>query len=130
MLDIEKITSSGTEEEKAIVEKVRKGEKLSEEEVHDLRLMCFDYDREFKEIEGDSDRWTKFVTGIFSIGSQYYCIGYELGLTECDENFYGEQKAEKIEVKKGYIKAVSYGGAVQTEGDVLTYDDLVKAHHN
>lgn len=78
--------------EKEIVAKIDFGEKLSEQEIREL---VWDY--QISKIEHGSSRWTQTIESIVELCGRTFCIVWERGLTECQENEYNRQP---IEVKK------------------------------
>lgn len=74
---------------KSIENKIINGEKLTEKE---LKSCAWGEVGEYiDEEEGESSRWTKSMSTIFEIGNQLYCVNWEQGLTECQEDEYWEQ---------------------------------------
>ena len=50
--------------------------------------------------EGDQHRWTQDVSTIFKFENKYYCLNWDRGLTECQENtFYYQPYQVEKEVK-------------------------------
>ena len=95
-----------------IENKIINGEELNEYE----RKMCAwgEVGEYVDEEEGDSGRWTEYMSTIFEVGGQLYCINWEKGLTECQENEYWEQPYKvKREEKVVTTTVVSY---VKVEG--------------
>lgn len=95
-----------------IIEKLYQGEILLKEE---LEAIAYDYgydeekmgDYEFViEIEGEDNRWTKDMETIFKVGDDYWCLPWQRGLTECQENEFWNQpyrvipKTEQIVVTR------------------------------
>ena len=76
-------------------------------------------DPEWKEITISTTRWSRIVVGCFSIGTQWYQLKYECGLTEIQDDYFPEQTARKIDVREGYVKATNYGGYI-----VSHYEDF------
>lgn len=80
--------------EEIMVQKIDAGEKLTEKE---LRTVVF----ETKEIErdkGENRRWTRNVNSIVEMCGRYFCIIWEEGLTECQENEFYCQPYEVCKV--------------------------------
>lgn len=74
---------------KSVENKIINSEKLNE---HELEMCAWGEVGEYiTEEEGDSSRWTKYMSTIFKIGDQMYCIDWEQGLTEYQENEYLKQ---------------------------------------
>lgn len=76
--------------EEIMVRKIDTGEKLSEKE---LRTIVF----ETKEVErnkGENQRWTRSVESIVEMHGRYFCIDWEEGLTEYQENEFFNQPYE------------------------------------
>ena len=80
-----------------IENKIINGEELDGYE----RKMCAwgEVGKHIDEEEGDSWRWTQSVSTIFEIDGQLYCIDWERGLTECQDNEYPYQpyKVKRVE---------------------------------
>ena len=72
-----------------IENKIANGEKLNEYECK----MCAwgEVGKYIDESEGESRRWTKTMSTIFEVSNQLYCINWEQGLTECQDNEYWKQ---------------------------------------
>lgn len=87
-------------EEKDIIEienKIINGEELSENE---LKLCAWgEVGKCIDEQEGEDYRWTRDMSTIFELNGQLYCIDWQQGLTEMQENEYWEQpyKVERVE---------------------------------
>lgn len=90
-----------------ITSKIINGEVLTEEE---LRYCAWgDVGTYVGEKEGDSGRWTQSMSTIFEIDSQLYCIDWECGLTEYQDNEYWEQPYKvRREEKEVTTTIVSY----------------------
>lgn len=83
--------------EEEILNQIDNGINLSE---RDIRKLVWDYeiDRE----EGDCGRWTRHIHSIISINDRTFCIEWEQGLTEMQENeFYNQPyEVEKVTYEK------------------------------
>lgn len=81
-----------------MVKKIESGEKLTERE---LRTVVFETN-EIERNEGDNRRWTRSVKSIVEMCGRYFCIYWEEGLTECQENEFYDQpyEVEKITYDK------------------------------
>ena len=86
-----------------LVNKLYNGEALNINELHFLATgFCFSnmenmIDKEdmdaitfIDEQDGDSGRWTKHKTTIFKVNNDLWCVEWEEGLTECQENEFYE----------------------------------------
>lgn len=76
--------------EKSIEEKLKDGDYLTEDEIEQL---CWDYPCVYQE-EGDSGRWTTFITTVIEVNGKNYAINWQRGLTECQENIFDNQPYE------------------------------------
>lgn len=84
----EKESCSANEFEGLILEKIDRGEHLSEEE---LREICeYTIRRDY----GENRRWQRSVYDILKINGRYFSITWEEGLTEYQENVYISQPHE------------------------------------
>lgn len=87
--------------------KIINGEELSENE----RKLCAwgEVGKYIGDEEGDSGRWTKSMSTIFELNGQLYCIDWEQGLTEYQEDEYWEQPYKvRREEKEVTTTIVSY----------------------
>lgn len=95
-----------TKYERKILEKVDKKEYFSEDEIEN---MFYDLE-EFKEVCYEKGRWTMPMTTIFKVGNRFFCVEWEAGLTEYQENSYENQsyevfpRREHIVVNRWYTK--------------------------
>jgi len=87
--------------EEIILNKIDSGEKLSERE---LASLVWDFEEVSREY-GDNRRWTRSVTSIIKIDDRFFCVNWENGLTECQENEFYDQPYE-VE-KKTYEKTIT-----------------------
>ena len=75
--------------------KIVNGEELSADEVQYIY-----YGEVFPQVDyigGDEGRWTRYITVVYEINNSYYSIYYYKGLTECQENEFENQVANKVE---------------------------------
>lgn len=104
-----------------LVNKLYSGEELNENELHFLATgFCFSnmenmIDKEdmdaitfVDEQDGDSGRWTKHKTTIFKVNNDLWCVQWEEGLTECQENEFYDQPykvkcIEDVVIVKKYV---------------------------
>ena len=92
---------------KAIENKIISGKELTEDELK--RCSWGEVGKYIEEKEGESGRWTKTISTIFELNGQLYCIDWEQGLTECQENEYWEQPYKvRREEKEVTTTIVSY----------------------
>lgn len=95
-----------------IIEKMYAGEELSEKELRCL-ITGWDCDTEpgkYKEIDGieaDYGRWTKTIETIIRVGDDLWCIPWECGLTECQEDEFPWQPY-RVERKERIVTQVYY----------------------
>lgn len=73
-----------------MLEKIDKGELLTESEIRSLVWESEEVDRGY----GENRRWTRSVTSIVNLCGRYFAIPWEEGLTECQENEYYYQPYE------------------------------------
>lgn len=81
--------------------------KFTERELHDLRWFDIDIEEDaynnLKSIDtiesSDLNRWTRFVSFIFSYKDEYFCLDYQEGLTEYQDDIFDSQpyKVKKVE---------------------------------
>ena len=104
-----------------LVNKLYNGEALNETELHflatgfSLSKMENMIDEEdmgaikfVDEQDGDSGRWTKHKTTIFKVNNDLWCVEWEEGLTECQENEFYDQPykvkcIEDVVIVKKYV---------------------------
>ncbi len=81
-------------------EKLSKGT-FTERELSLLSWCDIDADVEMiTQDEGEHHRWTQDVSTIFKFEDKYYCLDWDRGLTECQENsFYNQPYEVEKEVK-------------------------------
>lgn len=96
-----------------IVAKLRSGEKLNE---HELRYLTYNGIK-VDEIEGDEGRWSKGVSSIIQIGDDLWCIEWERGLTECQEDEFYTQPYRVNRVEKVVTQTVVTYERVRTGED-------------
>ena len=77
-----------------MVKKIDRGELLTESE---LRAVVFETN-EIERNEGENRRWTRSVESIISMCGRYFCIVWEEGLTEKQENEFYDQPYEVAKV--------------------------------
>lgn len=83
--------------EEIIINKIDNGEKLSERE---LSTLVWEY-----EIERDNGRWTRSISSVVQLQDRCFCLNWEEGLTESQENEFYYQPYE-VE-KKTYEKTIT-----------------------
>ena len=86
--------------EEIMVKKIDNKENLKEQE---LREIMINYEIERK--EHDNRRWTRTVESILEMCNRNFCLIWEEGLTECQENEFYEQPFEVV--KKEYEKTIT-----------------------
>jgi hypothetical protein len=76
--------------------KIEDKENLTEQEL--LELVDYEFDRE----EGDSGRWTQNISSYIKndINGKLYCINWECGLTEYQENEFYQQPYEVVKKER------------------------------
>lgn len=84
--------------EEEILRKIDAGESLTEREIKELVFDGYEVDRE----NGENRRWTRTVCSVVEVGDRFFCIPWEEGLTEYQENGFYEQpyEVEKQEYEK------------------------------
>lgn len=90
--------------EQRMVQKLEKGEELSESEVEDL---CYQLDKIYEE-EGDEGRWERHMTTVVDLEGVHYAIDWSRGLTEGQENMFYEQPYKVKVIEKEVLTTVTY----------------------
>lgn len=97
-----------------IIEKMYAGEKLSEAELKAIVWGGYKYcntplgDYEFvDEVEGDRGRWTQRMKSVVRVGDDLWCVPWEAGLTEEQENMYYKQPY-RVQRKERVVTEVYY----------------------
>lgn len=85
--------------------KIYKGEKLTKKELREAVWGCEEVAQEV----GENRRWSRNISSIIKIKDKLFCINWEQGLTEYQDNCYDEQPfevEEKVEIieRKYYIR--------------------------
>ena len=73
--------------EREMLEKIVKGERLTERELSSLVYEGEEVD----EIEGEDTRWTRCMTTVINLCGKNVAIDWQKGLTECQENEFYDQ---------------------------------------
>lgn len=75
--------------------------KFTEEELEDLAWCELEADIKFiNNEEGECHRWTQDMATIFEFEDKYYCLNWDRGLTELQENsFYNQPYEVEKEIK-------------------------------
>ena len=73
--------------EREMLEKIVKGERLTESELSTLVYEGAEVD----EIEGGDTRWTRCMTTVINLCGKNVAIDWQKGLTECQENEFYDQ---------------------------------------
>lgn len=73
--------------EREMLEKIVKGERLTERELSSLVYEG----EEVNEIEGEDTRWTRCMTTVINLCGKNVAIDWQKGLTECQENEFYDQ---------------------------------------
>lgn len=73
--------------EREMLEKIVKGERLTERE---LSTLVYEGE-EIDEIEGEDTRWTRCMTTVINLCGKNVAIDWQKGLTECQENEFYDQ---------------------------------------
>lgn len=86
-------------------EKIYNGEYLTEKELRTAIFECDEITTEY----GENLRWSRPASTIIKIKDKLFCIEWEQGLTECQEDYFEEQpyeveEVEDIIVVKNYIR--------------------------
>lgn len=88
-----------------IEEKIYNGEILTKAELCEAIFDCEEVDTQY----GENRRWSRSVSTIIKIKDKLFCINWEQGLTECQENEFYDQPYEveektKIVEEKCYVR--------------------------
>ena len=73
--------------EREMLEKIVKGERLTERELSSLVYEGEEVD----EIEGEDTRWTRCMITVINLCGKNVAIDWQKGLTECQENEFYDQ---------------------------------------
>lgn len=81
-----------------MVSKIDSGEKLTEKELQSLVYECNEVERNY----GDNRRWSRSVESIIELCGRFFCLIWEEGLTEYQDNEFWNQpyEVEKFEYPK------------------------------
>ena len=93
-----------------MVEKIEKGEALTEKELKTLVFECNEIERE----EGENRRWSRSVESIIELCGRYFAVVWEEGLTEYQDNEFYDQPYEVEE--KTYEKKITVTEWVKKKG--------------
>ena len=85
-------------------EKIYNGKILTEEELRESSLECDIVTTEY----GENRRWSRSARTIIKINDKLFCIEWDQGLTEYQEDHFGEQpyeveEIENVVVVKNYV---------------------------
>lgn len=86
------------------LKKYDSGEKFDEYELAEMRDVYKQVDKTY----GDRHRWTESVNTVFQVGERYFCLEWEEGLTELQENQYYEQPYEVYPVTEEKIIKITH----------------------
>lgn len=94
------------ERDKELVRKIKNGEELSEEELSDIAYECVRGFSDYIVEEEEDRRWFRSVSTFFKTDDgRWFCLVWEKGLTEIQDDEFWEQPYEvKREVKKVVTK--------------------------
>lgn len=81
-----------------LMRKFLNGTDLSEHELRELQDWAID------DIEKGESRWSMRTQSIIIFEDKYYAIDWDRGLTECQENYFGNQPYEVKRVETPIIK--------------------------
>ena len=76
------------------------GYKFKEAEIERLTWSDTGFSKAVAEEKGDSGRWNQYMTTILKVKDRYFAVGWQRGLTECQENYYDGPIYEVRPVKK------------------------------
>lgn len=85
--------------EEVLAEKVRAGVPLTESELEDFATQLHAEDV----IEGDIGRWDQAITTIIKLDNEFWAIDWQRGLTEYQENCFGDQPRQVRPVEKTIV---------------------------
>lgn len=89
--------------DKRILEKIKSGKKLTENE---LRMLVFS-GLDVHEEENGEGRWSAYMTTVLDLNRELYAVEWQRGLTEMQPNeFYEQPYAVKIEKKEVIVKTI------------------------
>lgn len=76
--------------EEVMLQKIENKEELTETELHRLVHECDVVD----ETRGENRRWSRTITSVVKLGSKFFAVEWEEGLTENQDNSYSNQPYE------------------------------------
>lgn len=79
--------------EKEFIERFDSKERFTEKELRNIVFEDTDI-QVYKETEEDHGRWTFFMTTIIKVGDRYFSIDWQKGLTENQDNYFGNHPEE------------------------------------
>lgn len=83
--------------------KIYNGEKLTEEELKMAVFECSEVTTEY----GENRRWSRSASTIIKVKDKLFCIDWEQGLTECQDDCFEDQPYE-VEEKTETITRTYY----------------------
>ncbi len=86
------------------LKKYDSGEEFDEYKLAEMREAY----KQVDETYGDRHRWTESVNTVFQVGERYFCLEWEKGLTELQENQYYEQPYEVYPVTEEKIIKITH----------------------
>ena len=92
----------------SILTKLYTGEELNSKEIQ--QFLFGDYIGDYKEIDEESygsGRWTESMSTIIRVGDDLWCVDWEHGLTEYQENEFYKQPY-RVEAVKKMIEVTEY----------------------
>lgn len=76
------------------------GYEFNEDKIRKLAWGDIGFGKMITQEEGDIGRWNQYMTTILKVKDRYFAVGWESGLTECQENYYDGPIYEVRPVKK------------------------------
>ena len=87
-----------------LIKRALEGKKLTRDEW----IFLINEDKEVGRVEDEPRRWCKWVEVIIEYQDKYYSIGYDEGLTECQENDYCDSGIIEVKPVKKIIEVIEW----------------------
>lgn len=73
---------------------------FNEDKIRQLAWGDIGFGKMITQEAGDIGRWNQYMTTILKVKDRYFAVGWDSGLTECQENYYDGPVYEVKQVKK------------------------------
>ncbi len=105
--------------DRELVRKIKNGEELSEEEIIDIAYENVEGLSDYIEEKGEDRRWLRSVSTFFKTDdNRWFCLVWEEGLTENQDDEFWEQPYEVKREVKEVVTKVNVWTPVKKEGKI------------